>query len=53
MSSPTSASTTLRCPECDDLARGRKQAAAAQDLSRVTDFDVLIARHRARHQMKP
>lgn len=47
-----SAPTTQRCPECDDLARGRKQAAAARNLSRVTDFDVLIARHRARHQPK-
>ncbi|MFG2863026.1 hypothetical protein [Streptomyces sioyaensis] len=50
MSTPTSASTTHRCPECDDLERGRKLAAAARDLSRVTDFNVLIARHRARHQ---
>lgn len=38
-----------RCPTCQDLERGRKQAAAARDLSRVTDFHVLIARHRARH----
>ncbi|MFF4283066.1 hypothetical protein ACFY0Z_30320 [Streptomyces kronopolitis] len=38
-----------RCPTCDDLERGRRQAAAARDPSKVTDFDVLIARHRARH----
>ncbi|MGX1854780.1 hypothetical protein [Streptomyces sp. NPDC055299] len=49
MSTPTSAPTTHSCPECVDLERGRKQAAAARDLSRVTDFHVLIARHRARH----
>ncbi len=53
MSTPASASATHRCPECDDLARGRKQAVAARDVSRVTDFNVLIARHRARHQPKP
>jgi hypothetical protein len=39
-----------RCPECHDLERGRKQAAAARDRSKVIDFDVLVARHRARHQ---
>ncbi|MEX2969403.1 hypothetical protein [Streptomyces sp. C184] len=39
-----------RCPECYDLERGRRQAAAARDLSRVTDFNVLIARHRARNR---
>lgn len=48
-STSTSAFTTRGCPECDDLERGRKLAAAARDLSKVTDFDVLIARHRARH----
>ncbi|MFI0711820.1 hypothetical protein ACH4SK_14420 [Streptomyces inhibens] len=37
------------CPECRDLERGRKQAEAARDLSRVTDFNVLIVRHRRRH----
>ncbi|GLW16522.1 hypothetical protein Stsp01_32650 [Streptomyces sp. NBRC 13847] len=40
---------SYRCPTCDDLERGRKQAAAARDPSKVTDFDGLIARHRARH----
>ncbi|GFE14951.1 hypothetical protein Sgleb_29980 [Streptomyces glebosus] len=48
----THARTEPRCPECDDLERGRKRAAAARDLSRVTDFNVLLARHRARHQTK-
>ncbi|MEU5019599.1 hypothetical protein AB0G60_19615 [Streptomyces angustmyceticus] len=48
-STSTSASTTRGCPECDDLERGRRLAAAARDLSKVTDFDVLLARHRARH----
>ncbi|WP_406479032.1 hypothetical protein [Streptomyces platensis] len=51
MSTPKSASMTHRCPECEDLERGSKQAAAARDLSKVTDFDVLIARHRARHRV--
>lgn len=45
----TNAPTTHRCPTCDDLERARKQATAARDPSKVTDFDVLIARHRARH----
>ncbi|MGX1756279.1 hypothetical protein ACWIG5_05075 [Streptomyces lydicus] len=52
MSTPTSVSTTHKCPECNDLERGRKQAVGARNLSRVTDFNVLIARHRARHQPK-
>ncbi|MFG2097911.1 hypothetical protein [Streptomyces sp. NPDC048612] len=43
---------TQRCTTCQDLERARKQAAAARDLSKVSDFRVLIARHRARHQPK-
>ncbi|REK88723.1 hypothetical protein DY245_19660 [Streptomyces inhibens] len=42
-------SSTHQCPACKDLERGRKQAEAARDLSRVTDFRVLIVRHRMRH----
>lgn len=51
--SPAPPAATQKCGECNDLERGRKQAAAARDLSRVTDFNVLIARHRARHRPTP
>ncbi|MFE1768572.1 hypothetical protein ACFW81_30720 [Streptomyces angustmyceticus] len=40
---------TQSCTACQDLERGREQAAAVRDRSKVTDFHVLIARHRARH----
>ncbi|WP_435602340.1 hypothetical protein [Streptomyces sp. bgisy130] len=53
MSTPTSASTTHRCPECEALERGRKQAEVERDLSRVTDFNVLIVRHRLTHPTEP
>ncbi len=53
MSATASAPMTHRCPECDDLERSRKQATTARDLSKVTDFHVLIARHRARHRAEP
>ncbi|PBC84432.1 hypothetical protein SAMN05428945_0957 [Streptomyces sp. 2224.1] len=51
-SRPASAAPSVmqECKACQDLERGRKQAAAARDRSKVTDFDVLIERHRARHQ---
>lgn len=54
-SRPTSvaASFMQECKACQDLERGRQQAAAARDSSKVTDFNVLIARHRARHQPEP
>ncbi|MFJ3954500.1 hypothetical protein SLV14_003133 [Streptomyces sp. Je 1-4] len=42
-----------RCPQCEDLEHSRKQAESERDLSKVTDFSVLIARHRARHQVTP
>ncbi|UQA93571.1 hypothetical protein [Streptomyces halobius] len=38
-----------RCPVCTDLELGRKRAEAERDLSRVTDFNVLIVRHRMAH----
>ncbi|MFE1176596.1 hypothetical protein [Streptomyces sp. NPDC058773] len=54
-SRPTSAAAavTQECRACRDLEHGRKQAAAARDFSKVTDFQVLIARHRARHRAEP
>ncbi|MGY5131876.1 hypothetical protein ACWGJW_05620 [Streptomyces nigrescens] len=54
-SRPTSAAASVmqECRACRDLERGRMQAAAARDLSKVTDFSVLIARHRARHRVTP
>ncbi|MGA5565949.1 hypothetical protein ACPCUV_32940 [Streptomyces platensis] len=42
-----------RCPTCKDLDRSRKQAEAKRDLSRVTDFNVLIVRHRMTHVPEP
>jgi hypothetical protein len=51
MSTPTT--TPQRCAECQELERGQKQAEADRDLSKVTDFNVLIARHRVTHQAKP
>ncbi|MFI5523806.1 hypothetical protein [Streptomyces platensis] len=38
-----------RCPTCKNLDRSRKQAEAERDLSRVTDLNVLIVRHRMTH----
>ncbi|GAU64853.1 Syd protein [Streptomyces sp. NBRC 110611] len=38
-----------KCTECAELERGRKQAEAEGDFSRVTDFNVLIVRHRMTH----
>lgn len=51
MSTPGSPSTsaTKWCVECKDLVRGRQQAAGERDLSKVTDFNVLIVRHRMAH----
>ncbi|WP_330478428.1 hypothetical protein OG301_23195 [Streptomyces platensis] len=52
---PTSAAASVmqECRACQNLERGRKQAATVRDLSKVTDFHVLIARHRARHRAEP
>jgi hypothetical protein len=50
MSNPTTATSAHRCVECEELARGRERAQADRDLSKVTDFNVLIARHRLTHQ---
>ncbi|MFI2257615.1 hypothetical protein [Streptomyces tubercidicus] len=54
-SRPTSAAVSVmqECKVCQDLERGRQQAAAARDLSKVSDSHVLIARHRARHRAEP
>lgn len=55
MSTPGCSTTSAaqKCPECKDLEHARKQARADRDLSRVTDFNVLIARHRATHGAEP
>lgn len=55
MSNPGSPTTpaTLKCAKCRDLERGRQQAAGERDLSKVTDFNVLIARHRTAHAKGP
>ncbi|WP_169795188.1 hypothetical protein [Streptomyces chattanoogensis] len=52
MSTPTSTKTVPEhpCLECQDLEHGIEQAEAERDLSRVTDFNVLIARHRRAHE---
>ncbi|RXS77761.1 hypothetical protein EST92_20795 [Streptomyces sp. TM32] len=42
-----------RCPTCKDLDRDRKQAEADRDPSKVTDFNVLIVRHRMTHPAEP
>ncbi|MFE9146105.1 hypothetical protein ACWCO0_16570 [Streptomyces tubercidicus] len=42
-----------RCPDCAVLERGRKQAEADRDPSKVTDFNVLIVRHRMTHPAGP
>ncbi|MEI5134273.1 hypothetical protein RB199_21420 [Streptomyces libani] len=42
-----------RCPDCAALERGRKQAEADRDPSKVTDFNVLIVRHRMTHPAGP
>ncbi|MEU8787003.1 hypothetical protein [Streptomyces sp. NPDC048637] len=44
---------TRRCPQCEDLERSRKQAEADRDLSKVTDVNVLIVRHRMTHPAEP
>lgn len=41
------------CPECKNLAHGRKQAEVDRDRSRFADFNVLIARHQLTHAAKP
>lgn len=51
--SPTTPAATQKCSECRELERGWKQAEAARDLSRVTDFNVLIVRHRMSHRAEP
>ncbi|MFI1307011.1 hypothetical protein [Streptomyces sioyaensis] len=57
MSTPATGSTTKPttrpCPECLDLEHGRKQAEADRDPSKVTDFNVLIVRHRMTHPAEP
>ncbi|MGG7571982.1 hypothetical protein [Streptomyces sirii] len=45
--------TERRCSECTDLERGRKEAEAERDFSRVSDFNVLIVRHRMAHAEGP
>lgn len=50
---PTTPAATQKCSECRELERGWKQAEAARDLSRVTDFNVLIVRHRMSHRAEP
>ncbi|MCR8577078.1 hypothetical protein [Streptomyces sp. Isolate_219] len=51
--SPTTPAATQKCSECRELERGQKQAEAERDLSRVTDFNVLIVRHRMTHPAGP
>lgn len=46
---PPNAAKTEGCRECKDLECGREHAAAERDLSRVTDFNVLICRHQRAH----
>ncbi|MGW8556967.1 hypothetical protein [Streptomyces tubercidicus] len=51
--SPTTPAATQKCSECRELERGRKQAEADRDPSKVTDFNVLILRHRMTHPAEP
>lgn len=57
MSTPSTGSptkpTTRPCSECLDLDRRRMQAVADRDPSKVTDFNVLIVRHRMTHPAEP